>query len=138
MRNAGFTWEKVAEAKFPGIHWQSVRLRFLEQSEPRSEDSGTNATEANVQQTGHLSRINLAKTPRLQAGHDTRQPITDATYLGSSLDDIQAFRPTTAKRTKRCWTAEEIRIITDEYDKGARLKAISDKVPGRTLQAVST
>lgn len=138
MRNAGFTWEKVAEAKFPGIHWQCVRLRFLEQSEPRSEDSSTNATEASVQQTGHLSRINLAKTPRLQAAHDTQQPIADATYPGSSLDDIQAFRPTTAKRTNRCWTADEIRIITEEYDKGVGLKAISDKVPGRTLQAVST
>ena len=126
------TWRAIANMNYPGIRSQMVRARFVEQMELRSEDLDTNATEADVQQTGQLSSINLAKTPRLQAAHNTGQLIRDA------IDDTQAFRPTTANRAQPRWTADEIRIIMDEYDKGTGLRAISDKVPGRTLQAVST
>jgi hypothetical protein len=126
------TWRAIANMNYPGIRSQMVRARFVEQMELRSEDLDTNATEANIQQTGQLSNINLAKTPRLQAAHNTGQPIRDA------IDDTQAFRPTTANRAQPRWAADEIRIIMDGYDKGTGLRAISDKVPGRTLQAVST
>ncbi|KAM0701026.1 hypothetical protein Q7P35_011387 [Cladosporium inversicolor] len=138
LRSAGSTWKQIVDAKYPGIPWHRVRSQLSEQPEVHSEDSSTNAAEASAQQTGHLSQINLAKTPRLQAAHDTQQPITDATYPCSDLDDIQAFRPTTAGGIRRRWTTDEIKIITDGYDQGAGLKAISDKVPGRTLQAVGT
>jgi hypothetical protein len=87
LRSTGSTWKQIADAKYPGIHWQRVRLRCLEQFKLCSEDLGTNSTEANVQQTGNS--INLAHTPRLQAANSTWQSVMDELYLGSSYQQVR-------------------------------------------------
>lgn len=86
LRSTGSTWKQIADAKYPGIHWQRVRLRCLEQLKLCSEELGTNATEANAQQTGN---INLAQTPRLQAAHSTWQSVMDELYLGLSYQQVR-------------------------------------------------
>jgi hypothetical protein len=86
LRSTGSTWKQIADAKYPGIHWQRVRLRCLEQLKLCSEELGMNATEANVQQTGN---INLAQSPRLQAAYSTWQSVMDELYLGLSYQQVR-------------------------------------------------